>query len=97
VEDVSNGPSIYYPVNCLEYCPRKDDLQYLVTGGSEGAIYYFDLVNLRNCKTLKRESSVTHVKFSPDGSYFAYATGNDYNKGATKQKEQKKVIVVEKV
>jgi len=72
VEDVEYGPSIYYPVNCLEYCPRKDDLQYLVTGGSEGAIYYFDLVNLRNCKTLKRESSVTHVKFSPDGSYFLH-------------------------
>lgn len=72
-----------YAVNIV--CLYPNDPNYLVTGGSDGSLVWFDKVNRNKLCTSEYNVPVTAGQFSNDGKFFVFALGDDWSKGYTGQ------------
>jgi mRNA export factor len=70
----------YYQVNSCGFHPKKPEVIF-VAGGDNSIIFFTAQKNGDKIKTLKFKAPVTAAKLSPNGSFMAYALGNDWCQG----------------
>lgn len=68
-----------YSSNLLSYYPPNSSI--LVSGGSDGNLVWFDKNNRMKIHTNTYSDPITAGKFSSDGKFFIFATGDDWSKG----------------
>lgn len=83
-----------YAVNSVSFFPSNHNV--LATAGGDGSIVFFDAQARMKLFTKTENDPITCGKFSVNGSYYVYATGNDWSTGyvTTYTPTQLKVIQV---
>mmetsp|Transcript_1223 Transcript_1223/g.176 ORF Transcript_1223/g.176 Transcript_1223/m.176 type:complete len:98 (+) Transcript_1223:191-484(+) len=77
-----------HPVNAMGFNPRNEN--FVFTAGSEGKIYFWDILAKNKIKTLYFNSNpVCTAAVSSDGSCIAYALGYDWHAGHEKYNNYK--------
>lgn len=83
-----------YPVNFIGFNPRYD--KYLYTGGSEGAMFFWDFQEKNKIKSFNfGNRSACSAAVNPNGQLIAYALGYDYHEGfeGLKKKLQNNIYI----
>ncbi|KAI4292571.1 mRNA export factor [Pancytospora philotis] len=70
-----------YAVNVVRFHGRNEN--FIVTGGADGNLIWFDRVNRNKLATMTYNAPITAAEFSPDSRYFVFASGDDWSKGYT--------------
>ncbi|ADM11757.1 WD40 domain-containing protein [Encephalitozoon intestinalis ATCC 50506] len=68
-----------YAVNSVSFLPTNHNI--LVTAGSDGTIVFFDSQARTKMFTQTESQPITYGRFNTNGSYYVYATGNDWSTG----------------
>ncbi|KAH9411175.1 hypothetical protein HK407_07g11660 [Ordospora pajunii] len=83
-----------YAVNSVSFLPTNQNI--LATAGGDGTIVFFDSQARMKIFTQNESHPITCGRFNATGSYYVYATGNDWSTGyaTTYRPTQLKVIQV---
>ncbi len=71
---------ILYPVSTIGFNSRAIK-NWIFTGGSDGNLNFWDIVEKNKILTKTYDSPITAVAVSADGKYMIYSKGNDWHKG----------------
>jgi mRNA export factor len=70
-----------YSVNSVSFFPNNANI--LATAGGDGSLLFFDSQSRLKVYTHKENDAITCAKFTPNGAFYAYATGHDWSTGYT--------------
>lgn len=90
---VHRSGSMVYTVNCIDVNPINSLL--VASGASDGTLVIYNKQSRFKVHSNKENSAITSCKFSRDGNFLFYATGEDWSKGYPSSKVETKVSVLD--